>query len=78
MAFVLAQGIDRRRAAKAIYEETVVAAGMTVTVAGLMMKDVVEEPAPDGEHGFRDDAPVSLRLAGNADHPLVIGAPDKV
>ncbi len=76
-AFVLAQGVDRKRAARAIFAETVVEPGMTVTVAGLMMKDVIEAPVETDERGFREAGPVALRLAGNADHPLVIGAPDE-
>ncbi len=46
--------------------------GMHVSIAGLMMKDL-REPPPGVEIGYRD-APVALRLAGDATHPLVIAA----
>jgi len=57
------------------FEEVVVEAGMRVTIAGLMMKDLTEAP-PEGEAGYREDAPSTLRLAGDLAHPLVIGAAD--
>jgi hypothetical protein len=57
------------------FEEVVVEPGMRVTIAGLMMKDIVATP-PEGEAGYREDAPASLRLAGDIAHPLVIGAAD--
>jgi len=72
--FALAQGVSLKDAARAIYEETVVEPGAMVSVAGLMMKDPATEPAPvSTELGFREAPPPALRLAGNADHPLVIG-----
>ena len=77
-AFMLLHGYSHRRAAKAHFDETVLQPGMTVTVAGLMMKDVSDEPMAAGEQGFRDAGPVALRLAGDAGHPLVIGVPDKI
>ncbi len=62
------------------YFETVLVPGTTVSVAGLVMKDVAGDeldpalaPVVAGERGFRDGPPTSLRLAGNAEHPLVIG-----
>lgn len=54
------------------FEETLVAPGDRVSIAGLVMKDVVAEPLP-GERGFREGQTTRLRLAGNAEHPLVIG-----
>lgn len=57
-----------------VFEEIVVEDGMRVSVAGLMMKDLAEAPV-DGEAGYRDEAPSTLRLAGDVAHPLVIGAP---
>jgi hypothetical protein len=56
-----------------IFEEVIVEAGMHVAIAGLMMKDLRALP-PEGEAGYRDVAPVALRLAGDVAHPLVIGA----
>jgi len=63
-------GIDN--AHSATFEEVVVEEGMKITVAGLMMKDLAEE-APSGEAGYRDNVPAALRLAGDLEHPLVIG-----
>ena len=77
--FLRSQGLRTDR--RALFAETIVEPGMTVSIAGLMMKDLAAdaiEPviAPGaGERGFRDAPPTSLRLAGNADHPLVIGEP---
>jgi hypothetical protein len=71
--FALAQGVSLKEAARAIYEETVVEPGAVIAVAGMVMKDPVTAP-PTAELGFRDAPPPALRLAGNADHPLVIGA----
>jgi hypothetical protein len=71
--FAIARAVasgDRRRAR---YEEIVVEDGMVVMVSGLLMKDPVEEPATEDQRGYRDSLPVKLRLAGNADHPIVIG-----
>jgi hypothetical protein len=39
-----------------------------------MMKDLPATPASE-ELGFRDAARPNLRLAGNVEHPLVIGEP---
>ena len=67
-------GLALRELGRAHYEETVIEPGMRVSVAGLMMKDLTTEPVND-ELGFRDAPPTSLRLAGNVEHPLVIGDP---
>ena len=55
-----------------VFDEVVVAPGARVSIAGLMMKDIDAAP-PEGEAGYRDEAPVVLRLAGDVTHPLVIG-----
>ena len=75
--FVLAHGFNTRQARRAAFAfwETIVEPGMTVSVAGLMMKDVGEPPPVGEELGFRDTAAPARRLAGNVEHPLVIGAP---
>ena len=73
--FLLLHGFKMRESVRALFEETIVGPGMTVTIAGLMMKDPLVEPSGEVELGFRDAAAPSLRLAGNADHPLVIGLP---
>jgi hypothetical protein len=57
------------------FEEVIVEPGMRVTIAGLMMKDLTGAP-PEGEAGYREEAPASLRLAGDVAHPLVIGTAD--
>ncbi len=76
-AFGVVHGLGQRQISNGIFDETVVEPGLTVTIVGLMMKDVDVEPPAASELGFRDEAPSALRLAGNADHPLVIGAPGK-
>ncbi|HEU4611888.1 MAG TPA: hypothetical protein VFS15_07415 [Kofleriaceae bacterium] len=72
--FLIAQGLAVREITRAQFEETVVEPGMRVSVAGLMMKDLPTEPAAD-ERGFRDAPATNLRIAGNVEHPLVIGEP---
>jgi hypothetical protein len=73
--FLARHGISHREAGRALFDETIVEAGMRVSVAGLMMKDLADEPVVD-ERGFRDDAiATTLRIAGNAEHPIVIGDP---
>lgn len=67
-------GYALRELGRAHYDETVIEPGMRVSVAGLMMKDLVTQPVND-ELGFRDAPPTNLRLAGNVEHPLVIGDP---
>lgn len=57
--------------ATATFEETVVRAGDRITIAGLVMLD--PGVVPTGELGHRDAPPSRLRIAGNVDHPLVIG-----
>jgi hypothetical protein len=57
------------------FEEVIVEPGMRVTIAGLMMKDLTAAP-PEGEAGYREEVPASLRLAGDVAHPLVIGTAD--
>ena len=55
------------------FEEIILEPGARVTVAGLVMHDLAEHIA--GEVGFRDGAPVRVRIVGNAEHPIVIGLP---
>lgn len=71
-SFQKMHGIDSGHSAT--FEEIVIEDGMKITVAGLMMKDLAVEAPTDGEAGYRDDIPATLRLAGDLDHPLVIGA----
>jgi len=72
--FLVKQGFTLRELGRAVFEETVVEPYMRVSVAGLMMKDLPTAPASE-ELGFRDAAPPNLRIAGNVEHPLVIGEP---
>jgi len=72
--FVLEHGLVDREADRAVFEETVIEPFMRVSVAGLMMKDLPTAPASE-ELGFRDAAAPNLRIAGNVEHPLVIGEP---
>ena len=71
--FLLSHGVPIREVARARFEETIVEPGMTVSVAGLIMLDTAEEPSSVERH-FREAPPPTLRLTGNADHPLAIGA----
>ena len=70
--FLLTHGIPIREAVRARFEETIVAPGMTVSVAGLVMLDAADESSAAERH-FREAPPPALRLTGNADHPLAIG-----
>ncbi len=72
--FLALHGLTMREGGRAMFEETIVEPGARISVVGLLMKDMPTEPAPE-ERGFRDSAPPNLRLAGNVEHPLVIGAP---
>jgi hypothetical protein len=72
--FLLLHGLSVKETSRAIFEETLVEPGARVSVAGLMMKDLPTEPVPE-ELGFRETAPPNLRVAGNVEHPLVIGEP---
>jgi hypothetical protein len=73
--FLARHGISHREAGRALFDETTIEAGMRVSVAGLMMKDLGDEALAD-ERGFRDDAvKITLRIAGNVEHPIVIGEP---
>jgi len=71
--FLLTHGVPIREATRARFEETIVEPGMTVSVAGLVMLDVPDGPSAVERH-FRQDQPPTLRLTGNATHPLAIGA----
>lgn len=59
-----------RSNAGGVFEEVVVEDGMRVTIAGLVMKDIGDVT---DEVGYREGGGETLRLAGNAEHPLVIG-----
>jgi hypothetical protein len=72
-----ALGLSERDQRASQIEETVVTAGMRVTVGGLVMKDVPAAPTSD-ERAFRDDQPTQLRIAGDAAHPIAIGSPRRV
>ncbi len=65
-------GLSARALRAANYEEVVVEEGARVAIAGLMMKDLAEAP-PMEERAFRDAPAPSLRIAGDARHPLAIG-----
>lgn len=70
--FLLAHGVPIREATRARFEETIIAPGMTVAVAGLIMLDAAETSSAVERH-FREAPPPALRLTGNADHPLAVG-----
>ncbi len=69
----LALGVSMKDLRGAGFEEVIVEEGMRVSIAGLMMKDITEEP-PTGELAFREAEAPALRIAGDAAHPLVVGA----
>ncbi len=71
--FLVGRGLSVRDASSARFEETIVEAGMTITVTGLLQHDVATEPTA-AERDFRADHAPALRLTGNAEHPLAIGA----
>jgi len=75
--FMTTHELPLRDHGNATFEETIVQVGDRITVAGLVMKDVAGDAAVDAERerGFRDEMPTTLRIAGNAAHPLAIGLP---
>ena len=72
---LVVHGYSRRDMRRAVFAETIVAAGDRVSLSGLVMKDVNEAPPGDEERGFREALPTTIRIAGNAEHPLAIGEP---
>jgi hypothetical protein len=74
---LLAQlGIGAHRAGGGGFEEVAIVPGMHVSVVGLMMLgQPVAPPDANEERMFRDLPSSTLRLVGNAAHPLVIGSP---
>jgi hypothetical protein len=72
---LLQLGDKATNAYRAGCEEIAIVPGMRVSVVGLMMLGRSEAPVGDDERGFRELAPSTLRLVGNATHPLVIGSP---
>jgi len=71
--FLVGRGLTVREASAARFEETIIEAGMTITVTGLLQHDVATEPSA-AERDFRAEHAPALRLTGNVDHPLAIGA----
>jgi hypothetical protein len=73
---LLQLGEKATNAYRAGCEEIAIVPGMRVSVAGLMMLGLPEAaPADDDARLFRDQPPNTLRLVGNAAHPIVIGSP---
>jgi hypothetical protein len=69
-------GIGTHRARGGGFEEVAVVPGMHVSVVGLMMLgQAVEPPRTDDQRMFRETPASTLRLVGNAAHPIVIGNP---
>jgi len=71
--FLVGRGLTVRDASSARFEETILEAGMTVTVTGLLQHDVATAPSA-AERDFRAAHAPTLRLTGNAEHPLAIGS----
>jgi hypothetical protein len=72
---LLEHAIPHAQLRHARFDETIVREGDRVSVVGLMMLDDALVAPPASELGFRDRAQAAVRIAGNADHPLVIGEP---
>jgi hypothetical protein len=72
---LLQLGEKATNAFRAGCEEIAIVPGMRVSVVGLMMLGQAEAPVGDDDRGFRELPPSTLRLVGNATHPLVIGSP---
>jgi len=72
--FLVGRGLTVRDASAARFEEMIIEPGMTITVTGLLQHDVATAPSA-AERGFRTEHAPTLRLTGNAEHPLAIGAP---
>lgn len=67
------RGLYQRTLALGAIREAVIEVGMTVSVAGLVT--IVTDPNPPSrELGFREEAPRSVKLIGDLDHPLLIGS----
>jgi hypothetical protein len=73
----LTLGIAVRAQRASQLEETVVTAGMRVTVGGLVMKDIADAPTAE-ERTFREAQQAQLRIAGDAAHPIAIGSPKRI
>lgn len=54
-----------------VFEELVVASGDRIAVQGMAVVEADRSEA--AERGYRDDAPIRIRLIAHADHPLTIG-----
>jgi hypothetical protein len=72
---LLEHAIPHAQLRRARFDETIVREGDRVSVVGLMMFDDALVAPPTSELGFRDTARAAVRIAGNVDHPLVIGQP---
>lgn len=71
-AFLAVHGFTSAQNVTARFDEVAIEPGMSVTVAGVLMKDVALEPSADAS-GFRQGPPPSIRIVGSLEHPLVIG-----
>ncbi|HEY4058877.1 MAG TPA: hypothetical protein VGM39_19820 [Kofleriaceae bacterium] len=69
--FLAENGVGLMRSAHATFKETIAEIDVSVVVAGTVMRDAPLEPTMAETH-FRDSAPPTVRLAGNAEHPLLI------
>jgi hypothetical protein len=71
LAFLARHALPRGPAS---FSEQVVADGDLVTVAGVLLYDLHDEP-PTDERVFRERVPPRLRLVGSRQYPLVIVKP---
>jgi hypothetical protein len=71
--FMMLHGFTSVTRVTASFHEIVIEPGMTVAVAGVMMRDVAHVP-PSSEIAFREGPAPTIRLSGNEEHPLVISA----
>ena len=69
--FLILHGLTSEHNVTAGFKELVIEPGMTITVVGVMMKDMALAP-PSDELAFREAPAPTVQLTGNRAHPLAI------
>jgi hypothetical protein len=67
-----ALGLADANAAQSHFEQVMIAAGATVTIAGTLAR-TLDAAASGGERTYRDGATETLRLVGDQAHPVAVG-----
>lgn len=75
--FLALHGLTSQHGVTAGFREVVIEVGMTITVVGVVLKDVALEPPTEEERTFRDAPAPTVQLTGNRKHPLVFGRSSK-